>query len=133
MLGASEGFILAQGHFRTEQEIGKCSLVQDAVDDNGAVLHLEIETVFLRPESMEDVAIPLDAPEFIAAQTVEILLRDAEFFEQLELLQGPQSGNFGGADFIEDDLEHIGSLSSSAPFGKAEKLPNLREKVPDAV
>jgi hypothetical protein len=46
----------------------------------------------------------LNFTELVAAETVEILLGDAEL---LSLLQSPQSGDLRRTDFIEHDLEHV--------------------------
>lgn len=79
MLRAGERLVFSEGHFRAEKEIGKCAFVKDAVDDNSAVLYLEIKAVVLGPEAIEDVAISLDPSEPVILNPVEILLGNAEF------------------------------------------------------
>ena len=79
MLRAGERLVFPEGHFRAEKEIGKRAFVKDAVDDDSAVLHLEVEAVVLGPVAVEDVAISLDPSEPVILNPVEILLGDAEF------------------------------------------------------
>lgn len=88
------------------------------MDDDRAVLDLEIEAVVLRPEAVEDMPVPLEPAEPVAADVIEIVFRDPELLQQLQLLEDIQGGNLRRADLIENNLEHPKNLSRSLTCGK---------------
>lgn len=70
------------------------------------------------------MAITLESSECFIRGLVQILLGHLEFLKQLQLLQSPQSRDFGSTDFIENDLEHVVKLGTHAA---SEKLKDLRK------
>ena len=52
------------------------------------------------------MAVPLKLRKPVVTNLIEILLGNPEFFQQLQLLKGPQGGNLRRTDFIENDLKH---------------------------
>jgi aspartate/methionine/tyrosine aminotransferase len=76
---------------------------------------LEVDPHVTRPVAVELRPVALNLAELRACRqvldAVEILRLDLEFIEHLELLQRGELRDLGGADFVEDDLEHAWSLS----------------------
>lgn len=118
MLRFRQFLVFAQRHLRTEEKIGKRSLVQHAMDDDGPLFHFEVEAVVLRPETVERFALAFDFAETVAIDAFEVLFRNLELVEQFELLESAELGNFRSADFVEDDLEHAGEAKRPAKAAK---------------
>lgn len=125
-----EGFRLGEGIIVTHREIGAIEKIlegvfaQDAVDDDRPVIlrDLEIDPHITGAVAIKLFPIPFDLAELRAFRmvldTLEILGFDLEFIEHFELLERGELRDLGGADFVEDDLEHAGSLSQSGRFDK---------------
>ena len=94
--------------------------MQHAVDDDLAVFDLEIKAPVLRAEAVQGAAVALDLAEALAVEVLQVALGHLELVEQLELFEGIEPGNLGRADFVEDDLEHGGSLEAWPAKSKSE-------------
>lgn len=115
-----EFLVFANRHLRAEEEVREGALGEHAVDDDRAVLHLEIEAMVLRAKAIELLAVALQLSKTFAIEGFEVLFGNLELIEQFELLQGPELGDFGSADFVEDDLEHGREFKCEVTSGKWE-------------
>src|SRR5438067_329628 len=93
--------------FAAEKEITKRVLVQDAVDPDALRRPLEIDSIFLRAITMQLLPFALDYAEAAGVEIVEVLGKDLEFRQQIELQRFRQRRHFRGAQLVEDDLEHL--------------------------
>jgi hypothetical protein len=84
--------------------------VENPVDYDVVVLHLEVEAVFLGAETIESAAVALDYAEAVAAELFQVLAGHLELVNEFQLVEGAQAGEFRSADFIEDDLQHASIL-----------------------
>jgi len=112
MLRSCKSLVFGKRHLGAEKEIGEGPAVQDAVNHHKILLNLEIKSMILGAEAIQDPAIALDFTETISLEIRQILLADLKLFQQLKLLQSPQAGKLGSADFIKHNLEHPHSLGS---------------------
>ena len=46
---------------------------------------------------------------------LQVVFGDLKLIEEFKLFQGAELGNFGGTDFIEDDLKHADTLTEIRP------------------
>ena len=111
--------VFGQRHLRAEQEIREGPLVQHAVHDHRAVLHLEVKPIVLRPEPVKHGAVAVDPAEPLAGEIGQVLLADLELVDQFELLERIQGGEFRGADFVENNLKHPATLAMGGRFASA--------------
>lgn len=82
------------------------------MDDDFAVDDFEVEAVFAGAEAVEGFVVAGEFAEavvlfFGVVDVGEVVWGDFEFVEDLELFEGGEVGDFGGGDFVEDDLEHV--------------------------
>jgi len=120
VLGIGERFIFAQRELGAEEEVGKGSLVKDAVDDDLFGAGFEIEAPVGRAEAVKGDAIALHLSEALVIEIIHVLLGDLELIEEFKLFEGPELGNFGSGDFVEDDLEHGESVAEDGRWEKVD-------------
>ena len=106
MLGIRQGFIFAQRQLGPVKEVRKRSLVQHAVHDHPVIGNSEVKPPVLRPEAVEGLSIALNFSKTLIVEILQIILGHLELIQEFQLLQGPQLGNLGGTNFIEDNLKH---------------------------
>jgi hypothetical protein len=104
----AELIVLGHGQFCAEEEIAQRILVQHTVHGNAFLAPVEVDAVVLCPIAEQPLPIALQDAKFLLVQLVEVFRQELEFGQQVELEVLGQRGHFGGADFIEDDLEHSG-------------------------
>ena len=78
--------------------------MENPVDHDLIVDHFEVKTPFLRTETIEGLAVALDAPKAFVVEVLQIILGDLELIEQGLLFQSVQLRDLGRTDFVEDDL-----------------------------
>lgn len=118
MLGVGQCFVFAQGELGAEEEVGKGSLVKDAVDDDLVGNGFEIEAPVGGAEAVKSDAIALHLSEAIIIEVIHVFLGDLKLVEKFKLFEGAELGYFGSGDFVEDDLEHVGDCSGGWAMGK---------------
>ena len=67
---------------------------------------LEVDAVILRAIAVQLFPLALDHPELALVELVQIGRENLKLRQQIELQSLRQSRHFGGAQLIEDDLEH---------------------------
>lgn len=78
--------------------------MKDPVHHHLIIRHFKIKTPFLRPKTVEGLAVPLDFSEAVIVQVLEVVARHLELVEQGQLFEGVQLRDFRRTDFIENDL-----------------------------
>ena len=108
VFGFGELFVFAgAGEVAAEEEVLEGVGVHDALDADGLVVGGEVDAVVAGAAAVEFFAFAVeDAEAFGEAAFSEVGFGDVEGFEELELDLGGQLGELGGADFVEDDLDH---------------------------
>ena len=89
------------------------------MDDDRAILHLEVKAVVLRPESIEQPPVAINFPESVTLQIVEIFLSHLEFLQQFKLFERLQLGELGSADFVKNNLKHSRRLATGRGIASA--------------
>jgi hypothetical protein len=98
--------VLSHGELGAVEEILDRVLVQDAVNEQSRLDALEINPVFLGAIAIQMALLAFELAEFFGVGLVEVLGKEVEFAEDLQLEQLGQMGQFAGAAVVEDDLEH---------------------------
>jgi hypothetical protein len=109
--------VLRHRQLTAEEKIAQRVLVEDAMNSDTLRATLEVDAVILRPITMELLALALNHPESAGIEVVEVFRQDLKFREQIELESFWQGGHLGGAQFVEDDLEHFRFTNTSAVPG----------------
>lgn len=113
MFRPSQSLILAKRHFRAEQKIRKCSLVQYTMDDDRGILDLKIKPVILRPIAAKHPTITLDPAKSLTIKLLKVLPTHLELIQELQLLERPKARKLGRADLVEHNLQHAPKLHPS--------------------
>ncbi len=108
MLRGRQFLVFAHRELRAEFKIRERAFVQHAMNNDGAFLNLEINAVVGGAEAVKGFAVALEFTEFFAIDVLELLFRDLEFVEEVELFERVDFGHLGGTDFVKDYLEHEG-------------------------
>ena len=104
VLGIRQRFVLSHRELGAEQEIRKGAPVKNAVHHHLVAHHFEVKTPLAGTEPVERFPVALDLTETFVLEMFEVAACDLEFVEQGQLLQSIQLRDFGGTDFVEDDL-----------------------------
>ena len=104
--------------------------MQHPVDDDRAVLHLEVKPVVLRPEAIQQPPVAINFPKPISVQVIQIFLPDLELFEQFKLFERPQLRELGSADFVKNNLKHPVSLATARAMTSAKTAASPAAHLP---
>jgi hypothetical protein len=80
--------------------------VKDPVDQDSLRVALEVDAMITATEAMKRATVALDPAEILPVEGTEIIGKDLELGEKVELEILGKGAHFRGADGIEDDLEH---------------------------
>ena len=114
--------IFRHREFRTKKEIADGVFMKDPVNQNALRTALEIYPVIVGPISVKTFSFPLDDAESLGIQAIQVVRQKLEFSKQLQLKFLWDSGHFGRADFVEDDLVHRAQFSH--PFRVTQDNPS---------
>lgn len=106
VLRIRESFVFAEREFRAEEEVRKGTFVENPVDDDMHVGDPEIKAPVLAAEAIEGLSVTLDFAKALVVEIFQIICGHLEFIQEFKLFQSPELGDFGGTNFIEDDLKH---------------------------
>jgi hypothetical protein len=109
-----ELFIFRHRQFRTEEEIPDSVFVEDPVYEDALLASLEVDPVIVGAIPVEAFSFALDDAERLGIEAVQVVWQKLEFGQQLQLKFLGDSGHFGRADFVEDDLIHRVSFRALA-------------------
>lgn len=100
-------FVFATREVAAEEEVLEGVGMDDALDADGLIVGSEVDAVISGSAAVEFFAFAVeDAEAFRKAAFGEVSFGDVEGFEELELDLSGELGELGGADFVEDDLDH---------------------------
>lgn len=112
MVRLAEGIVFTTaGEVAAVEEVGEGVFVDDAVHADVAFGDGEVDAVVPGAAAVELFAGTVKHAESAGEVGVLYVTRlDVQGFEKLELHLGRQPREFGSADFIEDDLDHVRRL-----------------------
>ena len=100
--------------------------MQDAVNENPFGMPLKVDPVIAAAVTVQRASIPLDLAEVFPAQGGEIIGKDLELGQQVELEILGKGAHFRSTDGIEDDLKHAGKSNGGKPPRKPRIYLELR-------
>jgi hypothetical protein len=116
--------LIVERKIGAEKKIANGILVKHAVDQQALGMTLKVDPVILCAIPVERPALPRNLSEPLLIQGVEILRQKMKLREQLELEILRQRSHFGGADLVEDDLEHdLINRAFRPPMARREIFP----------
>ena len=74
------------------------------MDDYGVVYHFKVNATVVGSEPVKRFAIAVDLSKAVIVEIGKIRLGHFECVEEFELLECVHPRNFGGADFVKDNL-----------------------------
>jgi hypothetical protein len=98
--------VIGHRELRTEKKITDGVFVKDAVDQDPLGMALKVNPVIPATETVKGASIPLDFAEIFSIKGVQVFGEHLKLREKIELEVLGQGTHFGGADGVEDDLEH---------------------------
>lgn len=90
----------------TIQEVADGVFVQHSIYENAIWVFLKINAVITGSAAVERVPVPAYLPEATAIEILQILGKNLELHQQLQLQILRQRSHFGRADFGKDRLKH---------------------------
>lgn len=126
--GLAEDFVFSgAAEVAAEEEILNGVLVEHAVDADMTALDGEVYAVVASAAAIElGFGTGEDAKFFCEAFfLIDLVGQDVQGFQQRELGLRGQIGEFGGTDFIENDLKHEGHLSENSGHAKRKQSAGI--------
>ena len=116
IFGSREPLVfIIERKFRTEEKVPDGVFMEDTMDQDTLGMPLEIDPVIRRAIPVKRAALPGDFSEPLLVERIGLARQKMELREQLELEILRQCSHLGGADFIENDLEHAPTNRADGP------------------
>jgi omega-6 fatty acid desaturase (delta-12 desaturase) len=106
LVGGLRLIIVGHRQLRSEKKIADRVFMEYPVDQDAVRVALEIDPVIAATEAVKRASVALDLTEVRPVQGAEVVRKDLELGEQVELEIFRKGAHFAGADGIENDLEH---------------------------
>lgn len=121
--------VVRHGEFGAEEKIADRVLVEHAMDEDALGMTLKIDAVITAAVSVKGSSVPFDPGKILTVEGFKVGREDLELGKKIELEILGKGTHLGGADGVEDDLEHGGESRENVEVrktGKSRAMNRLR-------
>jgi hypothetical protein len=121
LIGSLNLIVLGHRKLRAEEEVADRVLVEHAMDEDAIGVFLKVDAMVAAAVAVQGAPVTANGAEVGSVEGIQVGGKDLELGEQVELEILREGAHLGGADGVEDNLEHGNEITVNQEIIKSGK------------